>query len=128
MKKVKKVLSAVLVSALLMQSVAVPVSAAEDPFEAAAPTAGESIRPENAPEGSEDNLQVLYEVEEQREAAVKHFRLSDGSYVAASYPTAVHYAVGEDEWEEIDNTLNLCPVGRAALNEAYSLKARFTRQ
>lgn len=52
MKKVKKVLSAVLVSALLMQSVAVPVSAAEDPFEAAAPTAGESIRPENAPEGS----------------------------------------------------------------------------
>ena len=107
MKKVKKVLSAVLVSALLMQSVAVPVSAAEDPFEAAAPTAGESIRPENAPEGSEDNLQVLYEVEEQREAAVKHFRLSDGSYVAASYPTAVHYAVGEDEWEEIDNTLNL---------------------
>lgn len=49
MKKVKKVLSAVLVSALLMQSVAVPVSAAEDPFEAAAPTAGESIRPENAP-------------------------------------------------------------------------------
>ena len=107
MKKVKKVLSAVLVSALLMQSVAVPVSAAEDPFEAAAPTAGESIRPENAPEGSEDNPQVLYEVEEQREAAVKHFRLSDGSYVAASYPTAVHYAVGEDEWEEIDNTLNL---------------------
>lgn len=90
-----------------MQSVAVPVSAAEDPFEAAAPTAGESIRPENAPEESEDNLQVLYEVEEQREAAVKHFRLSDGSYVAASYPTAVHYAVGEDEWEEIDNTLNL---------------------
>lgn len=107
MKKIKKVLSSVLVSALLMQSVAVPVSAAEDPFEAAAPIAGESIRPENAPEGSEDNLQVLYEVEEQREAAVKHFRLSDGSYVAASYPTAVHFAVGEDEWEEIDNTLNL---------------------
>lgn len=107
MKKFKKALSAVLVSALLMQSVAVPVSAAEDPFEAAAPTAGESIRPENAPERSENNLQVLYEVEEQREAAVKHFRLSDGSYVAASYPTAVHYAVGEDEWEEIDNTLNL---------------------
>lgn len=107
MKKFKKALSAVLVSALLMQSVAVPVSAAEDPFEAAAPTAGESIRPENAPERSEDNLQVRYEVEEQREAAVKHFRLSDGSYVAASYPTAVHYAVGEDEWEEIDNTLNL---------------------
>ena len=88
MKKFKKALSAVLVSALLMQSVAVPVSAAEDPFEAAAPTAGESIRPENAPEGSEDNLQVLYEVEEQREAAVKHFRLSDGSYVAASYDSS----------------------------------------
>ena len=114
MKKVKKVLSAVLVSALLMQSVAVPVSAAEDPFEAAAPTAGESIRPENAPEGSEDNLQVLYEVEEQREAAVKHFRLSDGSYVAASYPTAVHYAVGEDEWKEIDNTLNLVSSGESS--------------
>ena len=124
MKKVKKVLSAVLVSALLMQSVAVPVSAAEDPFEAAAPTAGESIRPENAPEGSEDNLQVLYEVEEQREAAVKHFRLSDGSYVAASYPTAVHYAVGEDEWEEIDNTLNLVSSGESSSERSVFSKGQ----
>ena len=124
MKKVKKVLSAVLVSALLMQSVAVPVSAAEDPFEAAAPTAGESIRPENAPEGSEDNPQVLYEVEEQREAAVKHFRLSDGSYVAASYPTAVHYAVGEDEWEEIDNTLNLVSSGESSSERSVFSKGQ----
>lgn len=124
MKKVKKVLSAVLVSALLMQSVAVPVSAAEDPFEAAAPTAGESIRPENAPEGSEDNLQVLYEVEEQREAAVKHFRLSDGSYVAASYPTAVHYAVGEDEWKEIDNTLNLVSSGESSSERSVFSKGQ----
>lgn len=107
MGRIRKIVAAMLASALLLQSVAVPVSAVEDPFETAAPTAEETIRPENVPEGSEDNLRVLYEVEDQREAAVKHFRLSDGSYVAASYPTAVHFAVGEDEWEEIDNTLNL---------------------
>lgn len=37
----------------------------------------------------------IYEAEELREENVKHFRLEDGSYVAAQYPLAVHISDGE---------------------------------
>jgi len=47
----------------------------------------------------------VYEVESLREENVKHFRLSDGSYVAAVYPTAVHMPDGEGGWTDIDNSL-----------------------
>ena len=48
-----------------------------------------------------------YEVEELREESVKHFRLSDGSYVAAQYPAAVHIENENGEWVDIDNRLFL---------------------
>ena len=36
----------------------------------------------------------------------KHYRLEDGSYVAAQYPTAVHYKDENGNWVDIDNTLS----------------------
>lgn len=36
----------------------------------------------------------------------KHYRLEDGSYVAAQYPTAVHYKDENGNWANIDNTLS----------------------
>ena len=48
----------------------------------------------------------IYEIEELREENVKHFRLEDGSYVAAQYPTAVHIADSNGKWVDIDNTLH----------------------
>ena len=53
-------------------------------------------------------LTVTGEVEALRTETTKHFRLSDGSYIAVDYNMAVHYAQGEGEnqtWEDIDNTL-----------------------
>ncbi|MBO5207041.1 MAG: hypothetical protein J6C09_05595 [Clostridia bacterium] len=47
-----------------------------------------------------------YEVEELREKDVKHFRLEDGSYVAAQYSSAVHYENEDGELVDIDNELN----------------------
>ena len=47
----------------------------------------------------------IYEVEELREENVKHFRLEDGSYVAAQYPLAVHISDGEGGWKDINNSL-----------------------
>lgn len=41
---------------------------------------------------------------ESPEAGVKHFRLSDGSYIAAVYNEPVHY-LQDGRYEEIDNTL-----------------------
>lgn len=47
---------------------------------------------------------VVGEDESLRKENEKHFRMSDGSYIAAVYPEAVHY-LDNGEWEEIDNTL-----------------------
>ena len=47
----------------------------------------------------------VYEVVERREESVKHFRLSDGSYIAVQYDTAVHTLDENGEWQDIDNSL-----------------------
>ena len=57
-------------------------------------TENESVKNENA-----------FEVTELREESVKHFRLSDGTYVAAQYNAPVHYLDAEGKWQDIDNTL-----------------------
>lgn len=54
---------------------------------------------------STDEPYVVSEVEELREEAVKHFRMSDGSFLAVQYVTPVHYKDENDQWQEIDNTL-----------------------
>lgn len=59
---------------------------------------------------SEDTLttaDVVGEVEGLREETVKHFRLSDGRFVAVDYDTPVHYKDGNGEWIEFDNSLAL---------------------
>ena len=47
----------------------------------------------------------VYEETSLREESVKHFRLEDGSFVAAQYASPVHYLDEEGEWQDIDNTL-----------------------
>ena len=47
----------------------------------------------------------VFEVEELREETVKHFRLEDGSYLAASYVEPVHYLDDDGNWQDIDNRL-----------------------
>ncbi|MBQ7365062.1 MAG: DNRLRE domain-containing protein, partial [Clostridia bacterium] len=41
-----------------------------------------------------------------REETVKHFRLSDGSYVAYQYSGAVHMLAEDGSWQDIDNRLS----------------------
>lgn len=48
---------------------------------------------------------VVGEVESYREERVKHFRMEDGSFIAVDYGIPVHYALDEDTWADIDNTL-----------------------
>ena len=49
----------------------------------------------------------IYEAEELREESAKHFRLPDGSYVAAQYAYPVHTMDENGVWQDIDNTLAL---------------------
>ncbi len=53
-----------------------------------------------------NGLYVLYEDPEVRGEFEKHFFMSDGSVIAASYSEAVYYKRG-DYWVEVDNNLSL---------------------
>ncbi len=59
-----------------------------------------------APEPVEEIPQVYIdgEVTELRSEYEKHYRLTDGSYMAVQYPVAVHYEE-DGQWVDIDNTL-----------------------
>ena len=46
-----------------------------------------------------------YEIIELREENIKHFKLPDGSFIAASYDLPVHYLDENGAWQDIDNTL-----------------------
>ena len=52
-----------------------------------------------------ENLNEVYEVEELREENVKHFRLEDGSYVAAQYNYPIHYKDEDGKFADINNRL-----------------------
>ena len=57
----------------------------------------------------EEPAVVVGEVEALRSENEKHYRLSDGSFVAVNYGMPVHYAQGDGEhavWMDIDNTLS----------------------
>lgn len=49
---------------------------------------------------------IVKEIVEMREESVKYFICEDGSYIAATYSSPVHYEES-GKWEEIDNTLTL---------------------
>ena len=46
---------------------------------------------------------VVDEVLENRERSGKHFRMSDGTYLAATFGTPVHYEDETGAWVEVDN-------------------------
>ena len=50
--------------------------------------------------------EIIYEAIELREENVKHFRLSDGSYLAAQYNSPVHVLDEYGQWQDIDNSLS----------------------
>ncbi len=70
--------------------------------------AGDTTVSDNSVSENEENntyTPEIYEVTELREENVKHFRLEDGSYVAAQYNYPVHYTDENGEFEDIDNRL-----------------------
>ena len=61
--------------------------------------------PVSANEEASTYTPPIYEVTELREENVKHFRLEDGSYVAAQYNYPVHYTDENGQFIDIDNRL-----------------------
>lgn len=48
---------------------------------------------------------IIGEIEDRREEAVKHFRMSDGSFTMVQYSEPVHFQDASGLWQNIDNTL-----------------------
>lgn len=90
-----KLLSLFLVLAMLVQMMPVMSFADDDDLPSFSETAPESAV-----------VTVLGEVEELREENIKHFRLSDGTFVAVDYGMAIHYEDSEGSWQDIDNTIS----------------------
>lgn len=54
---------------------------------------------------SEEEPYIIGEEESLREPGIKHFRLSDGSFMVADYGMPVHYEAEDGTLKDIDNTL-----------------------
>ena len=118
--KLQKLLSLLLVLAMLTQILPAAVFATEEEGAYAEKETAAS-EAETTAEGTADALEesaaqaadasadapaeVLFEEASLREETVKQFRMSDGSYVAVQYDTPVHYQDGDGAWQDIDNTL-----------------------
>lgn len=67
----------------------------------------------NAVEPSHEATRIVGEVETLRTVTQKHFRMSDGSFLAVNYGVPVHYQNTSGEWQEIDNRLAVSADGNA---------------
>ena len=54
---------------------------------------------------------ILGELEALRGEDEKHFRMSDGSFMAVSYGVPVHYLDEDGNWQDYDNRLNVATDG-----------------
>jgi len=130
MKKVIKGLSVILMAALLMQVVAPGVFAVGDTGERVVPILDDgngivcdeydfSEPPEYNNAEDAELSPIIGEDSSLRDANTKHFRLENGTYIAASYAAPVHFEEN-GEWRDIDNTLTL---SSASGRTAYTQKA-----
>ena len=121
-KRFLRVLSFLLVLVLTIQMSGVLEVAA------LAPNTRESLVPPAMPETANISIsettaipteepEIIGEDISKRAASSKHFRLSDGSWMAVSYSGAVHYQAEDGSWLEIDNTIEVSGTGK---NATYS--------
>lgn len=130
MRKLTKILSAILVFVLCVQIIAPgTVAIGATPFvennvaKSAAEGSQIIVQGENMILAEDDEIveqntltaktdeklitPILGEIEEFRTENTKHYRHKDGTYTAAVYSEPVHYLNSSGEWQDIDNTLAL---------------------
>ena len=98
MKTKKKLTRAITFFLLLLLSIQIPIAT-----NASGDGISEITPAEIMPTQSSGDAHIVSEDTTLRDEYTKHFVLSDGSMLAASYNMPVHYY--DDEWKEIDNTL-----------------------
>ena len=109
---VKRWLALVLITALIGQTVSMrffDTAYAAETGQNASESSTESVAEQFAENNSALPVTVLGEVESLRGENEKHFRMSDGSYMAVSYGMPVHVQDEDGEWQDIDNRMILSP-------------------
>ena len=114
--KLKQLISSLLVAALLLQMAPFEALAADSAATADPPVV--SSEPDESTEAAQPDGEFSYdddasppetyiegEVMEARDEYEKHYRLTDGSFLAAQFQVPVHYEA-DGSWEDIDNTLD----------------------
>lgn len=103
MKHLKKILAIFLIvlTIISMCSAAMPVFAENRLF-----AENNEIDEFDIPEDDYVEPEIISEITEKREENVKHFLLSDGSFMVAKYNNPVHYQNNDGIWIDIDNTMS----------------------
>ena len=101
-KRVTRFIAALLTFAMLIQEI--PVFAADTTEQSDVATASENVTVTET-EAAEEPVTIVAEEDSLRGEREKHFRMSDGSYIAVSYNDSIHYQDDSGSWKEIDNRL-----------------------
>ena len=105
MKTVKLKMRALsLLFAIIMVFTMTPLSGTAIITEKPEVIGGENI---SNPNTVDKNVYIIEEDISQRGEFEKHFLCSDGSYIAVSYPNAVHFKNDKNEWQDFDHSLKL---------------------
>lgn len=98
----QQLLSIVVALALLVQLLPLQALASKNTMDEEITSLTNSLIESEAPP-----VTVVCEEETLRTETEKHFRMSDGSFMAVSYGIPVHYMDEDGTWQDIDNTLSL---------------------
>lgn len=98
----QQLLSVVLVLAMLIQLLPMQIIALSPDN-----TMLDSATTSTSTETEQPPATIIGEDPSLRTETEKHFRLSDGSFLAVSYGMPVHYQDDEGSWQDIDNSLTL---------------------
>ena len=100
-RKLTRIFTAIMAVLILLLSVPMSALASDSFAETENETGAEEIELQN------DEIIVLKENEDLREANIKHYDLSNGISKAVMYSQAVHYLDENGKWVDIDNSLTL---------------------
>lgn len=105
MKKSKSLIVFAIILAMATILQAMPMSAFASLAEEFDHTVDATEFVSDSDEKPAEDAYILFEDENKRELSSKQFRMSDGSFMAVSYPEQVHFIDSDGKYSDIDNRL-----------------------
>ena len=125
-KNLKRLLSLVLATTLLLLPSARSVSAQADDDITTTPTT--EVMQDDSVFQTEAANPGITEVVSRREENVKHFDMGDGTYQAVAYARPIHELDSEGNWQNIETGLQLSSTGSAACYTADQMGVTFAQR